>query len=117
MWRGSSRQSFELLRRPNCSRVLDVGVQSDGDGLAVNHYLRDRVAVGRGNHQRLARARRRRLLQVNFDEEFVVFYFDFHNVFQRLEAGNFSPLMSYFRRGSKSTLFRVTIFREHQHEH
>lgn len=58
---------------------LDVGIQSDNNGLAVDHATRWLVSVGRGDDESLSSgARRGLLIHGNPNDEFLTFDYSFH---------------------------------------
>ncbi len=63
---------------------LDISVQPDSDGFAIDHGVGCSVASRAGYYQGLAGRRRRWCLEIDLDVELVVFDFDFHRFVRSL---------------------------------
>ena len=59
---------------------LDISVQPDSDGFAIDHGVGCSVASRAGYYQGLAGRRRRWCLEIDLDVELVVFDFHFHRL-------------------------------------
>jgi len=69
---------YELVVLVSSGPWLDVGVDADDHGQAVNLYTCGLVAVAAGDGERLAGGGRTRRVQWDFDIERVVFDSGFH---------------------------------------